>query len=153
MRVHCYFLIAIISLVSGGSALAKAMHIPLDQKCKESDLIAVIDITRIQNKGAAKPYRKIATGRIVESIKGKVEAKTFQLDFDNGLTCPNVLYQRGQRCIVFLKKHTSGHFSTYNSYFGAYSISTNTVLGWEFKADTRLDVVRKEIQQHLEPAK
>jgi hypothetical protein len=150
MRTRHYIGIAIATLAFVGLVFAKAVHVPLSQKCKESDLIAVIEITKTKTKGASRPYRKIATARVIETIKGRVDGASLQLDFDNGLTCPNITYERGERCLVFLTKLPTGHFATYNTYFGAYAVSNEIVINWEFEADTKLDVVRKEIRKHVD---
>jgi len=113
-------------------------------------LIAVIEITKTKTGGASKPYLKIATARVIETIKGRVEGASLQLDFDNGLTCPNITYERGERCLVFLTKLPTGHFATYNTYFGAYAVTNDIVINSEFEADTKLEVVRKEIRKHVD---
>ncbi|MBA4150335.1 MAG: hypothetical protein H0X66_19670 [Verrucomicrobia bacterium] len=150
MRTRHFIAIGFATLAITGFLFAKASHVPLSQKCKKSDLIAVIEITETKTGGASKPYRKIATARITETIKGRIDVATFKLDFDNGLACPNILYKRGDRCLVFLSKLPTGHFTTYNSYYGAYTVSNDTVIDWEYKADTKLPNVRQEILKHVE---
>lgn len=150
MRTRHYIAIAFATLGFVGLVFAKAMHVPLPKKCKASDLIAVIEITKTETGGASKPYLKIATAQVIETIKGRVDGASFQLDFDNGLTCPNITYERGERCLVFLSKLPTGHFVTYNSYYGAYAVTNGIVSNWEFEADTKLEVVRKEIRKHVD---
>jgi hypothetical protein len=150
MRTRHFIATAFATLAFVGFVFAKAAHLPLHQKCKESDLIAVIEITKTKAGGASKPYQKIATARVIETIKGRIDGTSFQLDFDNGLACPNITYERGERCLVFLTKLPTGHFATYNTYFGAFAVTNDTVINWEFEANTKLEVVRKEIRKHAD---
>jgi len=154
LQVACahinYIAITAATVALTGVLFAKAAHIPLPQKCKESDLIAVIEIAKSQVGGASKPFQKIATARLVETIKGRIDGTSFQLDFDNGLACPNVTYERSERCLVFLTKLPTGHFATYNSYFGAYTVHNDTVIGWERETETKLEAVRKEIRKRVD---
>jgi hypothetical protein len=150
MRTRHHIATVLATLALAGLVFAKAAQVSLPKKCKESDLIAVIEITKTEIGGASKPYQKIATARVIETIKGRVDGASFQLDFDNGLTCPNITYEHGERCLVFLTKLPTGHFATYNTYFGAYAVTNDIVINWEFQADTKLDVVRKEIRKHVD---
>ena len=150
MRTRHYIAIIFATLALVGLVFAKAAHVPLPKKCKASDLIAVIEVIKTETGGSSKPYLKIATARVLETMKGRVAGASFQLDFDNGLACPNITYERGERCLVFLTKLPTGHFATYNTYFGAYAVTNDTVINWEFVADTKLDVVRKEIRKHVD---
>ncbi len=150
MRTRHYIAIAFATVAVTGLLFAKTEHAPLPKKCKESGLIAVIEITQTKTGGASTPYLKIATARVIEIIKGRVEGASFQLDFDNGFACPNITYQRGERCLVFLTRLPTGHFATYNTYFGAYTVTNDIVINWDFQADTKLEVVRKEIRKHVD---
>ena len=150
MRTRKHIAIAFATVAITSLLFAKAARIPLPQKCKESDLIAVVEIAKTETGGGSKPYLKIATAQVIETIKGRADGTNFRLDFDNGLLCPNITYERGERYLVFLYKLPTGHFATYNSYFGAYTVTNDTVINWEFAADTKLEVVRKEIWKHVD---
>ena len=85
----------------------------------------------------------------MESIEGGLKGQEIQLDLDNGLVCPNITYDSGNRYLVFLRKLRTGHFETYNTYFGAYRVRNGTVINWEFRAETKLDSVRAGIRKNL----
>ena len=150
MRTRHYIAMAFATVAVTGLLFAKDAHVPFPQKCKESDLIAVIEISKTKTGGASKPYRKIATARVIETIKGRIDGTSLQLDFDNGLTCPNITYRPGARCLAFLTTLPTGHLATYNTYFGGYTLTNDTVMNWQFEADTRLAVARTEIRKHVD---
>lgn len=146
---HC-LAIAFAVLSAAGVLLAKAARVALADKCKASDLIAVIEITAIQRGGASEPYLEVATAKVIESIKGRVDGATFQLDYNNGFACPNVLYARGDRCLIFATKLPTGHMATYNTYFGKFTVTNDTVLNWEGEVSKSLDGARTQIRQHVD---
>lgn len=145
---HCLAIaLATISITS--VLLAKAARVSLSEMCKASDLIAVIEITATHRDDASKPYLEVATARVIETMKGRVDGATFQLDYNNGLACPNVIYARGDRCLIFATKLPTGHLATYNTYFGKCIVTNDVVLNWETAANS-LGAVRKEIRRHIE---
>ena len=133
-----------------GLLFAKAARVELSQKCRASDLIAVIEITTTKPGGASKPYLEVAMAKLVESIKGQVDGTTFLLDYNNGLGCPNVGYAPGDRCLIFATKLPTGHWETYNTYFGKFMITNGLVHGFESETNTSLEAARKEIRRHLD---
>lgn len=149
MQTRHYLAIALATITITGVLLAKAARVSLSEKCKASEFIGVIEISGTQRDGASKPYLEVATVRVIETVKGHVDGTTFQLDYNNGLGCPNVLYARGDRCLIFATKLPTGHLATYNTYFGKYLVTNDMVLNWESAANS-LDAVRKEIRRHVE---
>lgn len=150
MRTFHYIAVGFATLALTSFLFARAALIPLPQKCKASDVIAVVEIKATKRGGASKPYREIATAKVIETIKGRIDGTTFELDFDNGLACPNVWYSRGERCLIFATKLPTGNFATYNTYYGKFLVTNDTVIDWELETNRKLDAVRKEIRKHLQ---
>jgi len=150
MQTRHYIAIALATVAVAVVLLAKAAHISLLQKCKTSDLIAVVEITATNRVHVSKQYQNVATAKVVEIIKGRIDDATFGLDYDDGLECPSVEYAPGERCLIFATRLPSGHFATYNSYYGKFIVINDTVVDWEYGAHSKLDAVRKEIRKHVE---
>ncbi len=136
-----------------GPVDAKAAYIPLPQKAAASDLIARVNVLSISPAPAGSRYRGIARVRIVASIKGLAKGKEVDLEFDNGLACPNVRYAKGEDCLIFAARLQNGHFETYNTYFGKYFYRDGKVLGWmaeDFRSrDSPWTTVVNQLQSQL----
>lgn len=104
----------------------------------ESDIIALVRIvatTRAvpapsatdlsEPKGDS--FRRTATARVISAVKGCKEGDTLQLAFDNGLSCPNVVYAEKEDCLVFLKKERDDRYVTLNLYCGRFSVEDGKV--------------------------
>lgn len=149
MRTRHYIAIGLATVAVTAFLFATSPPTPLPHTCKVSDLIAVVEITATNRAGASKSYQAVATAKVIETFKGRINGATFMLDFDNGLGCPNVWYARGERCLVFATKLPTGHFATYNTSHGKFIVTNDTVLGWTVEGTNTLDDVRKEIRKHV----
>ena len=66
MRTRHYIAIALTAVGCTGLLFAKVGRAPLPQKCKASDLIAVVEITATNAGGASREFQCVATARVVE---------------------------------------------------------------------------------------
>ena len=135
------------------AAFAKAAYIPLKEKASAADRIARVQVLSTRANDPQRPYRRVATVRILQSIKGPEGRGEFEIEFDNGLGCPNVLYAPGEDCLVFATRRKNGRYETFNTYFGKYLVKNGTVLGWTEapRADepTPLADVMAQIRKYL----
>ncbi len=119
-------------------AFAKAVYYPLPERVAHSDLIARVQVISIRPLPGAHtspsdplPYRSIARVRINQAIKGAVQNSEIDLEFDNGLGCPNVLYYRLEDCLLFANRLKNGHYVTFDFMYGSYGIIHDKVQSWQ----------------------
>lgn len=112
------------------AAFAKAAYIPLKEKVTAAERIARVQVVSTRANEQGRPYRSVATVRVLQPIKGSGGRRAFEIEFDNGLGCPNVLYSPGEDCLVFVTRTENGRYQTFNTYFGKYLLRDGTVPGW-----------------------
>ena len=124
------FLSALALGLLAAAAFAKAAYIPLKEKVTAADRIARVRVVSTRANDRGRPYRSVATVRVLQPIKGPEERRAFEIEFDNGLGCPNVLYEAGEECLVFATRTQNGRYQTFNTYFGKYLVKDETAAGW-----------------------
>src|SRR5688500_16730767 len=82
------------------AAESKAAFIPLPEKVCQSHFIGRIRVLSTHRRIFPGEYRSIARVQVLHSIKGGVPSNSFELEFDNGLGCPNVHYEAGEECLI-----------------------------------------------------
>ena len=122
LQWHRMILVVALVLVSASAAFGKAAFIPLPKKAAESDLIARVRILSTRKLQGSKDYRSIARVKVARVIKGLGFGRKFDLEFDNGLGCPNVHYSKGDDCLIFAVRMANGHYQTYNAYYGKIDV-------------------------------
>jgi len=137
MRNQMVLFVSLLCLFSAPFAFGLAAYIPLPQKVADSDLIARVTILSTHRLQRSERYKSLAKAKVVEAIKGSRVGEIIQLEYDNGLVCPNVHYSKNEDVIIFAVKMDNGHYYTYNTYNGKYKVKT-------------YDKVKKEIKRYLE---
>lgn len=136
---------------------------PLPEKVAESDLIARVTIASTQNLEGVKggrDYRSLAKVKVTGAIKGSSVGQVVDLEYDNGLACPNVRYSEKDDCLIFAVKMDNGRYHTFNAYFGKIEIISETddevvsprVSGWALGLEGNLTLERaiQEIKKYIE---
>jgi len=129
-----------IALLAGTeSVLADAgPPLPLDERVRVSDFIGVIEVVgttprsddKYSDRRPGAGWLQVAIARVKKIVKGPNGPNdAIEIDFDNGLSCPNVRYRAGHRYLVFLARGTSGRLGTVNYDAGAYPIDQGHVDG------------------------
>jgi len=155
-RVTVVVLIALLVVMNRGVALAMARKIDLPTKVVSCELIARVKVssTKICASKTNAGLHRVAQCRVLESVKGLKKGVQFELEFDNGAACPNVLYKPGDDCIIFARLLANGRYSTYNTYFGKFTVQDGVVLGWQRHSkkgiNPKLDKVLAEIRSFTE---
>jgi hypothetical protein len=146
---------------------ARAANVSLPLKIDKSDVIAKVEVLsttqvpgyRTTSVVALRPnrraYRSQAEVKVIQSIKGLKAGEIYTLEFDNGLVCPNVEYQKGDQCLVFNTKLPNGHYETFNTYYGKYMVKENKVVAWKQNAHQAItfDEVVNEITRIMQTPK
>jgi hypothetical protein len=151
-RAAMVVLMALLVVMNRGVAMAKAMRIDLPTKIVSSELVARVKVssTKIYATKTDAGLRRVAQCRVQESVKGLKKGVQFELEFDNGFACPNVLYKAGDDCIIFARLLANGRYSTCNTYFGKFTVQDGVVLGWRRHSkkvtNPNLDTVLAEIR-------
>jgi hypothetical protein len=133
LTISKYFLFLICCLCLSNLAYSKAARVSLDKKVQECELIAYVEIGTVSTiqhyklQNAPRKLSQTAEVKIIKSIKGLNVNQTFNLEFNNGLGCPNVTYKQGEKCIIFAKKMKNGNYYTYNTYFGKFKSYPNSL--------------------------
>jgi hypothetical protein len=138
---------------------AKAIPVPLDQKVAESDFVGIVRILDIEpllqptEREARRPYRQLARVEILRSLKGPQAGSVVDLEFDNGLACPNATYVTATEYLVFWRAIDSQRYATHNFYYGRFPIDDGRVTGWgdNWKNPPEVPTVIAEIEALLEP--
>ncbi len=160
MRIKIVLYVSLLCLFSAPFAFGLAAYIPLPQKVAESDLIARVTILSTQKLKSTKRFRSIAKVMVTEAIKGVSVGQIFDLEYDNGLVCPNVLYSKNEDILIFGVKMDNGHYYTYNTYNGKTKVKTDVkenvisslnVSGRALGSDNELtlDKVIQEIRKYI----
>ncbi|HEY0074958.1 MAG TPA: hypothetical protein VGB77_12715 [Abditibacteriaceae bacterium] len=131
MKYFIHAIVAAALLFSFRQAFAKAALVPLPEKIAQSDLIARVEVLSISKNEPKSRYQSIAKIKIIQTIKGESNGKILNLEFDNGLGCPNVLYAKGEDCLIFAALLKNGHYHTYNTYYGKFEIKKDKIAWWE----------------------
>ncbi len=127
----------------------------MGRKVAKSNLIARIKVLSISKAASKGQYKNIAKVRIIQSIKGESKSQILNLDFDNGLGCPNVLYAKGDDCLIFATRLKNGHYGTYNTYYGKFDIQRNKIAWWENsgKSGSSWNQVVAQIRKYMQTVK
>src|SRR5947207_14399761 len=108
---HCVC-IAMAFTAFTGTVYAIAALLAPDQTLQTADVVAYVRVTattpppepmiEYEDSGAVTfrrapaligKYSRIATAKVIAAVKGCENGQILKLDFDNGLTCPNVFYE------------------------------------------------------------
>jgi hypothetical protein len=95
----------------------------------------------------------LARTEVLRSLKGPQPGSVIELEFDNGLTCPNAIYIAETEYLVFWREIAPKRYATYNFYYGKFSIEDDRVIGWEGNWDSppTVSAVVAEIEKLLGP--
>ena len=104
----------------------------LPEALEQADVIACVRVESVadisgREKLPSGTYRRTASVKVLESLKGAEPTQTITFDHDNGYTCPNVILMTGQTAIIFARKLPSGHYEVMNTYAGLFSVSGDIV--------------------------
>lgn len=117
-------------------ALGMAMGLNLPQALQQADVIARIKILDSPESAPAtgqpsptktNAYQRLARAEILDSAKGMKAGSIILIEHDNGFACPNIIYSKGDDCIVFARKLKNGHYETMNTYAGCFRIEKGVV--------------------------
>ena len=122
--------LVILAVSAPTSAYAKAAMFPLPRRVAASDVVAIVRISAIRPNRPHARYHRVAHAQVLRLLKGPAHLRALRLEFENGLICPNVLYERGETCLVFLTREDTGAYQTLTSYNGKYSVKDGTVEYW-----------------------
>jgi hypothetical protein len=70
-------------------------------------------------------YRELSRAKVTDCAKGGRKGEVLEIEHNNGLECPNIVYCEGWDCIVFLRKLPNGHYETMNTYCGCFPVGEN----------------------------
>ncbi len=121
MKTKCHLFAAMLLISS--MAFGKAALIPFDEKVAASDLIARVKIISTHKIDEPAEYLYLAKAEVLDGVKGATTGQIIDLEFHNGMLCPNVTYIMGDDCIIFAAKMDNGHYHTINTYFGKIDIN------------------------------
>lgn len=146
--------IAVLTL-GVGQVSSRALRVALDSKVTESDFIGVVRILEIRpleeptDRDAGRPYQQLARAEILQSMKGPLAGTIVELEFDNGLVCPNATYSTETDYLVFWRAIGTDRYATYNFYHGKFLLDDGRVVGWEgeWEHPPTLEAVASEIQR------
>lgn len=143
-----HFILAFFTI---NAAWGKAAGLSLPEALEQADIIAHIRIDNdfeiipstngvrddhgtinlAMNSENPRQYRKTATALILQAFKSDQEGKTIEIRHTNGFACPNVVYQKGNEYVVFLKKEpNSEYYTTMNFYAGQFRVEEEQVTGF-----------------------
>ena len=111
-----------LSLAFALPAFPMARSLELEPALRDADLVARVKIISVVTAPADAGFRQLARATITDVAKGPKTGENIELLSDNGYTCPNVVYQVGDDCIVFAKRRKSGHYETMNTYSGRFRL-------------------------------
>jgi hypothetical protein len=127
--------VASLITITAASALAIGARLRMPEAVAEATLIVRVKIldTRelppppgISKDDTQAIYdRELSRAKILDTAKGGKKDEVIEVEHNNGLDCPNVIYSPGEDCIVFLRKLPSGHYKTMNTYLGYFPVGEN----------------------------
>lgn len=97
--------LGVLLLVSPGHP--RAVEAPLSERVARSRVIGLVKGVEILRTNPPGLLRHVARVEVVVPIKGTSRGQFLLIDYDTGLRCPNVLYQKGEECLVFLAEQPS----------------------------------------------
>jgi len=136
ISIGCFLLVS--QLLSAGTC--RAVELPLRERAAQSQVIARVLILETPATDPPGYFRHTARAKVILPIKGVVQDQIITLDFDTGLKCPNIIYSKGEDCLVFLTRQRNGRLITLNDYYGKNMVDGNTVRGWSVQRDSHRDV-------------
>ena len=122
---------------------AKAIGLDLKTALRDADLIARIKVVSTKPTPVGSRYKQLAQATITEGIKGRKGGDTIQLFSDNGLACPNVLYDVNDDCIIFARQTPEGYFETMHTYTGRFRVRDGIVEGCYLLSDIAPELAKK----------
>ena len=144
-------------LLVGVSAHALALSMPLAERVAKADFIGVVEVRSVRPSPAAalpeedrqRSFLQIAEAVVITPVKGQDVPSRITIDFDNGLGCPNVLYERDHVYLVFLWRDAEGSYSTVNYQQGRFEVRGNTIDYWTLDTNATLEQAIADIVKLL----
>ena len=138
-------ILCLLAILLPTDAFAMSRGLDLDSALRDADLIARIKVISVAQAPSDSGYKQLAQATVTESIKGLKAGTVIELLSDNGFTCPNVLYQANDDCIIFARRTPKGHFETMNTYAGQFRIRDGLVVDFYLLPayDSAYDSTRK----------
>jgi len=142
-----------MAMTAASGVCARAINLPLPEKVRQSTVIARVRVLSTQRNLQDEQHKSVARLRILEAIKGTRAGQELDLSFDNGFVCPNVIYKKGEDCLVFAEKRSDGRYETVNAYNGKYLIRGDRVPYWKPRVEesTSWSNVVVEIRKSANP--
>ena len=120
-----------VGVLIGASAHADYWPMPLAERVAKADFIGVVRVQSVRPSAPdnlpegprQRSFLQIADAVVINPVKGREVPTHITINFDNGLTCPNVLYAPDHVYLVFLLRDGDGQYATLNFELGRYEVA------------------------------
>lgn len=133
--------------VDSFAAQREVQHI--SELIQPSHLIARVVILSVREANTGGPYKRIAKAKVVDSVNEACDGAVFELEYDTGFACPNVVYWPGEDVLLFARQLPNGNYETVCVDAGKMAIENERINKWPFPMSVRFSRAVAEIKREL----
>lgn len=151
-----YLLLAFLCLALPGRAFPAAMVLSLEQALKEGSFIGRVKVLECgplsgkqpdnspseKQEGDVGRYSKWAKAEVIEAARGAKPGDIVLIEYDTGLTCPNIIYSPGDDRLIVAGKQKDGHLATLNTHAGSWDVQNGKITDFHLFATHKPELAK-----------